>query len=104
MSERVASLSSTARVADGAIAVTVAGSGLVTGLELDDRVQRMTGRDLSTAILTAMRQAQAGLTAKVQQVVQETVGAETETGRAVVGAFENRFPEQPEEEDRRDDR
>jgi DNA-binding protein YbaB len=92
LSERVSSLSSTVRVADGAITVTVSGAGLVTGLELDDRVRHLTGRALSEAILGAIGQAQAGLTEQVTVVVQETVGMDSETGQAVVTSFERRFP------------
>jgi DNA-binding protein YbaB len=87
MSDRVVGLKSTASVANGAITVTVAGSGIVTGLELDDRVQRFSGRDLSTQIMRAIQKAQAGLNQKVAAVVAETVGAETETGQAVLGSF-----------------
>jgi DNA-binding protein YbaB len=97
MSERVAGLTSTATVADGAIKVTVAGSGVLVGLELDDRVQRLPGRDLAAQIMTAVQKAQSGLNAKVAVVVQETVGPESETGQAVLGSFERRFPAVPEE-------
>jgi len=99
MSERVADLSSTVSMADGAITVTVAGSGVLTGLELDDRVQRLSGRDLAGQIMRAVGRAQAGLNAKVAAVVEETVGPASETGQAVLGSFERRFPvvaEEPE--------
>ncbi len=97
MSERVAALSSTASVADGAITVTVAGSGVLTGLQLDDRVHRLSGRELSAEIMRAIRIAQSGLNAKVASVVEETVGPESETGQAVLGSFERRFPAVPDE-------
>jgi DNA-binding protein YbaB len=99
MSERVASLTSTVSVADGAISVTVAGSGVLTGLELDDRVQQYSGRELSAEIMRAIQKAQAGLNAKVATVVEETVGYGSETGRAVVASFERRFPAAGEDED-----
>jgi DNA-binding protein YbaB len=102
MSERVAGLTSTASVADGAITVTVAGSGVLTGLELDDRVQRMPGRDLAAQIMRAVQKAQSGLNAKVATVVEETVGPESETGQAVLGSFERRFPDVPDDEPDRD--
>jgi DNA-binding protein YbaB len=99
MSEGVAALTSTATLADGAIKATVAGSGLLTGLELDDRVQRMPGRELAAQIMRAVAQAQAGLNTKVAAVVSDTVGAESETGRAVMTSFERRFPEPPPPEE-----
>jgi DNA-binding protein YbaB len=98
MSDEVAALKSTATLADGAIKVTVAGSGLLVGLELDDRVQRFPGRELAAQIMRAVAKAQAALNTKVAEVVAGTVGAESETGRAVVSSFERRFPEPPQEE------
>lgn len=92
MSERVAGLTSTVSVADGAITVTVAGSGVLTALELDDEVHRFSGRELSAEIMRAIHKAQAGLNAKVAEVVDETVGHGSETGRAVLTSFERRFP------------
>lgn len=98
MSEQVAALTSTATGNDGAIKVTVAGSGVVTGLELDDRVRQLPGRELSAQIMRVIGLAQAGLNAKVADVVSQTVGAETETGNAVLASFERRFPAVSEED------
>ena len=92
LADRVAGLTSSAAGDDGNIRVTVASSGNVTGLELTDRVQRLSGADLSAEILRAMRRAQAGLAERVAQAVDETVGADTETGRAVLDSFTRRFP------------
>jgi DNA-binding protein YbaB len=103
MSDQVAGLTSTATAADGAIKATVAGSGLLVRLELDDRVQRMPGRDLAAQIMRAVAMAQADLSPKVAAVVADTIGADSETGRAVVTSFERRFPAPPDEaEERRD--
>ena len=93
MSERVAGLTSTVRHAEGAITVTVAGSGVLTAIELDDRVRQFSGRELSAEIMRAIQKAQAGLNAKVAAVVEETVGHQSETGRAVLTSFERRFPQ-----------
>ena len=100
MSQRVADLSSTVSVAEGAITVTVAGSGVLTGLELDDRVRRLSGRDLAAQIMRAVGKAQAGLNEMVATVVAETVGPASETGQAVLGSFERRFPTLEDEPDR----
>lgn len=104
MSDKVSALTSAATAADGAIKVKVAGSGLLVGLELDDRVQRLPGRELAAQIMRAVAQAQAGLNSKVAEVVADTVGADSETGRAVVTSFERRFPEPPEEEQQQQQR
>lgn len=97
LADRVAALTSSAAADDGAIRVTVASSGNVTGLALDDRVQRLPGAELADEIMRTMRRAQAGLAGRVAEAVDETVGADTETGRAVLESFAQRFPAEPEE-------
>ena len=96
LADRVSVLTATATGADRAVRVTVGSSGAVTGLELDDRVQRMTGAQLSEEILRVMRRAQAGLADEVARAVAETVGADTETGRAVLDSYTQRFPAEPD--------
>jgi hypothetical protein len=39
-----------------------------------------------------MRRAQAGLADRVAEAVDETVGADTDTGKAVLDSFSQRFP------------
>jgi hypothetical protein len=94
LADRVARLSSSASGAERAIRVTVGSSGAVTDLELDDRVQQMTGAELAEEILRVMRHAQAGLTDEVARAVEETIGADTDTGRAVLQDFTARFATQ----------
>ena len=96
LADRVAGLTASATDDDGAIRVTVASSGNVTGLKLDDRVQRLPGEELATEMLPTMRRAQAGLADRVAEAVDETVGADTETGRAVLDSFAQRFPAEPD--------
>lgn len=43
---------------DETIIVTVGANGQLEGLDLDDRVQRLSGRELSGQILAVMRTAQ----------------------------------------------
>lgn len=58
-----------------------------------ERAGRVSMARVSAAGLTAMRRAQAGLVAGVRDAVQTTVGADSETGRAVTAAFTARFPD-----------
>jgi DNA-binding protein YbaB len=95
LADRIAGLKSSATGADGAVRVTVAGSGNVAGLELTDQVQTMSGAELSAEILRAMGRAQAGLGRQVAVAVDETVGVDTDTGRAVLAGFARRFPDVP---------
>ena len=99
LARQVAAVTAVARNDDETITVTVGANGQVEGLELDDRVQRLSGRDLSGQILAVMRAAQRKVTERVAVEVQATVGDDSETGRAVIDAFERRFPE-PEPEER----
>ena len=96
LADRVATLTASADGVDGAVRVTVASSGVLTDLELADRVQRMPGRELAAEILRTVRRAQATLADRVAVAVDETVGAETETGKAVLDSFTQRFPPEPE--------
>jgi hypothetical protein len=92
LSRRVAALTGTAEGRDGAIRVTVGSAGQVQRLELDDRVRELPGPRLAEEILSVMRRAQAALSGRVAEEVQATVGADTETGRAVIHSFDTRFP------------
>ncbi len=89
LADRVASLTSEAENTDHGVRVTVASSGIPIGLELQKRPE------LAREILRTMRQAQHGLTDRVADAVTDTVGAESETGRAVLDSFTQRFPMEP---------
>ncbi|MFG2169482.1 YbaB/EbfC family nucleoid-associated protein [Micromonospora chersina] len=102
MSRRVADLTATAAGADGAVRVTVAASGIVTELWLHDRVRSWPATRIAAEIMATTRRAQARLAGAVADVAAQTVGAGSETARAVVASYTTRFPEPPEESD--DDR
>jgi hypothetical protein len=86
LSRRVAALTGNAESADGSIKVTVGSSGRVESLELADRA-------LGRRVLSVMRRAQASLAHQVAAQVEDIVGADTETGRAVLHSYATRFPE-----------
>ncbi|SCG54885.1 YbaB/EbfC DNA-binding family protein [Micromonospora zamorensis] len=98
LSDRVATIASSAVGANGAVRVTVAASGALTDLRLDDRVQRIPGAELASIIMAAIARAQAGLTEQVSIAVHDTVGADSETGRAVTDTFARRFPKPADEQ------
>ena len=97
LADRVATLSASATGDDGAVRVTVAGSGLVTGIELDDRVRRLPGTMLAAELMRTIRRAQAAIVGQAAVAVDETVGAGSETGKAVLDSFSQRFPLEPDE-------
>ncbi|WP_221325815.1 YbaB/EbfC family nucleoid-associated protein [Actinoplanes sp. L3-i22] len=92
LADRVATLRASASGADGAVLVTVASSGNVTDLELDDRSLGLGAPGLATEILRTIRRAQSALAGEVADAVEATVGAGTETGKAVLDSFTQRFP------------
>lgn len=49
--------------------------------------------------MSVIRRAQAALSGRVAEEVEATVGADSETGRAVVNSFETRFPTAEREAD-----
>jgi len=99
LADRVATLSASAIGDDGAVRVTVAGSGLVTGIELDDRVQRLPGTMLAAELMRTIRRAQAAIVDQAAVAVDETVGHDSETGKAVLDSFSQRFPREHESEE-----
>ncbi|WP_306203725.1 YbaB/EbfC family nucleoid-associated protein [Actinoplanes sp. RD1] len=93
LSRRVAALTGSARSDDGLLRVGVGSAGQLERLDIDDRAtERRTGTELSREIMTLVRRAQADLAAQVADQVGRTVGADTETGRAVVNSYATRFP------------
>ncbi|UQU67767.1 YbaB/EbfC family nucleoid-associated protein [Couchioplanes caeruleus] len=92
LSRRVATLTGEARSPDGFVSVTVGATGQITGLDIDDRARVLTGAALSREILSLVRRAQAQLSVKAAEQVRETVGVDTETGRAVMHSYAERFP------------
>ncbi|MEU4339060.1 YbaB/EbfC family nucleoid-associated protein [Micromonospora lupini] len=99
LSERVAAMSATAEGADGSVQVTVAASGAMTDLRLDPRVLGWRADEIAAEVLAVMRRAQGRLAPQVAEAAAETVGADSETARAVVGSYESRFPEVTEEDE-----
>jgi hypothetical protein len=91
LSRRLARLSGSARSGDGLIEVTVGPTGVVTRLHLADSIRRHPAAELATKIVAVIRQAEARLVTQVRRATAETVGLNTETGRAIVASYTNRF-------------
>ncbi|GAA5188364.1 hypothetical protein GCM10023322_38910 [Rugosimonospora acidiphila] len=89
LSNRVAGLTGTAEASGGKIEVTVGSAGQLRDLRLDDASG---GEELARRIMAVVRAAQADLSVRVAHEVRATVGEDTETGRAVIGSFQTRFP------------
>lgn len=95
LSRRVAGLTGEARSRDGSLAVAVGSTGQLERLDIRDHPGQLTGPELSREIMSLVARAQAQLSARVADQVRQTVGEDTETGRAVIHSFAERFPEPP---------
>jgi DNA-binding protein YbaB len=92
LAARLAALSASATDDDGVVTVTVAGSGVMTGLQLDERAQRLSGATLSAEIMRTMQRAHASLVDQVTAAVADTVGTDNEAGRTLLDALGPRVP------------
>jgi hypothetical protein len=89
LAERLSALSVSAKSPDELVAVTVSSSGL-TGLDLAEGIRQRPAKETAEAIIATLRAAQNELTKAAAAVTEETVGAESETGRAVIAAYQAR--------------
>lgn len=97
--ERTEQLRLTASSQDGAVKVTVGADGGVTGLEFSNKARTYPLDELSRQILRTMRRAQAGITDRVAEVMQESLGDEDrETRSLMLGTLRSKFPEIEDEQ------
>jgi DNA-binding protein YbaB len=86
LAARLGSLTGTARSDDGLVSVTVGSSGALVDLELDEEIRQQPAATTAREILSALRAAQRALTSAATAVTAETVGADSETGKAVIAS------------------
>lgn len=87
LAARLAELTTTARSEDGLVEVTVGASGAMIGLELAEETRRQPADKTAREILRTLSAAQSAMTEAATEATAETIGAETETGRAVIASF-----------------
>lgn len=92
LASRLAQLGASAHSDDGFVTVTVGPDGAMTGLELDEEVRRRPAAETARQILATLAAARADLTAQATTVTEETVGADSETGKAVLASLARRLP------------
>ncbi|UQU67838.1 YbaB/EbfC family nucleoid-associated protein [Couchioplanes caeruleus] len=84
---RIGELQASARSADGLVEVTVGSTGELLDLHLDEDVRRLPATQITQRIMVAARAARAELLKKVTVAVDDTVGADTESGRAILAGY-----------------
>jgi hypothetical protein len=92
LAARLAGLTASARSKDGHVTVTVGATGLLTGLELDEEVRRQPAAETARQILATLAAARSDLTARATEITADTVGADSETGKAVIASLTRRQP------------
>jgi len=102
MADQVGNVQTSASSKDGSVTVTVVASGAVVDLRLSDQIRRFSAGELANEILTVMRAAQARLTSQVSEITARTLGPDSEAGRAIVGSYQQRFPDLVADDDDRD--
>jgi len=92
LAARLAALTVSARSEDGHVTVTVGANGMLTGLELHEEVRRQPAAETARQILATLAAAQSDLAGQATEVTAETVGADSETGKAVIASLARRQP------------
>ena len=91
MGEKMAKLRVGAVNDEGTIKVTVDAAGSLADLKLHESVMDGTAADLAADILDTLAKARTNLATGATLVLDHTVGADSETGRAVLATFHDRF-------------
>jgi phenylpyruvate tautomerase PptA (4-oxalocrotonate tautomerase family) len=92
LADRVARLTVEATDPDRTVTTTVNGSGGLVDLRLEPGAGRIPMDDLADRILRTMRRAQGRLAERVAEEAAQTVGEDSESARAVVNSFAQRYP------------
>jgi YbaB/EbfC DNA-binding family len=87
LATRLGALTATARSDDELISVTVGASGAPTDLTLKEGIRDQPAAETAKAILATVRKAQTVLTAAATKATAETVGADSETGKAIIASY-----------------
>ncbi len=83
----MARLNASVQSSDGLIEVTVGRSGELTDLRLSEQTRHRSAASLARDILATVADARAELADRAAAVVGETIGADSEAGRAVLDTY-----------------
>jgi DNA-binding protein YbaB len=91
MAERLKELSVTVADPNGLVTVRVDANGSLTGIELSPRIQRTSPDVVSHTIMETLAEAKSRLLEQTGEVISDTIGADSETGKAVTQNLRERF-------------
>jgi DNA-binding protein YbaB len=84
----------------GEVVVTVDSSGGLADLRLTDRAARLSLEDLANLIMGTSRRAQAQMAKRMHDMATGVLGADSETAGFISSVYAEKFPEQPEDDER----
>jgi DNA-binding protein YbaB len=91
LARRTAEISVTARSRDGLVEVTVGPEGQIVHLHLDERIRQQSAATTAQKILDTLVAAKADLIQRYHEATAETVGPDSETGRALMSSLRKRL-------------
>lgn len=91
MAARVSTIKASAESRDGVVRVTVDSAGTPVDIALAPAVESWAAARIAAEIMSTMRQAQAELPRRVEEVAATTVGADSETARTLLTPYQERF-------------
>jgi DNA-binding protein YbaB len=91
MSHQVGQLRVTASDNDDLVDVTIDSSGALTDIQFTQRVLRMAPEDVTRAVLEAAGAARLKAAERVQEVIAETMGPQSQSGRAIAERMASRL-------------
>lgn len=97
MADRVAEVTITESVADGAVSATVGSNGLPTNIAMTERVRRMSPDEIAGHVMAAIRKAQSRYPEALAEIVAETVGDDP-AGQHILDTAKRNFPVPDQEE------
>jgi DNA-binding protein YbaB len=91
MAERLKGLSVMVTDPNEIVTVAVDANGTLTGIELSTRIQRTSPDVVSYTIMETLAEAKRRILEQTGEVIAETIGADSETGKAVTQNLRERF-------------
>lgn len=102
LQQKLGAINITEKGLNGGVEVTVGHTGTISDMKASDELRGVPPSRVVQELLGCMRRAQAKLATQVAATMQETVGEDTESVRAVVDSFNTAFPQQDEDEEEDD--
>ncbi|MEV8504887.1 YbaB/EbfC family nucleoid-associated protein [Actinoplanes sp. NPDC051475] len=102
LAQRTEGLFATARSDDRLVEVTVSSNGQLLDLRLDEDIRHQSAATTAREIVATLRRARADLLRQFDEATAETIGADSETGRALMRSIRVRLDSVDAPHDNRD--